>query len=417
MKSDKSGIIIVMESMILHQISGAVPCAWKNPFIGTAEKSCFSENDITDAEERLKRFAPLIARLYPETAAAGGLIESPVSELSAMRKELGLKGRLLLKRDDSLPISGSVKARGGIYEVLKYAETIVLDEGMLRLTDDYAVLAEPSFCRLFKEYSIAVGSTGNLGLSIGIMGAALGFRVRVYMSRDARQWKKDLLRAKGAEVIESDRDYLYAVAEGRRAAEADPLCHFVDDENSADLFLGYSVAGKRVRKQLDTMGIIVDDAHPLAVYLPCGVGGGPGGITFGLKQIFGKNVHCYFAEPVQAPAVILGLATGKNNEVSAADLGLSGKTEADGLAVTRPSGLVCREMKAILDGCYTLPDERLFEMLRLLWKTEHIRVEPSACAGFDGLLRMGEDAPETTHLVWATGGSMVPEWEYEKWLE
>lgn len=405
-----------MGSTIFDQISGALPCSWKNSFIGISGSSCFSENDIMDAEKRLERFAPLIARLYPETAAVGGLIESPLSELPAMRKELGLKGRLLLKRDDSLPISGSVKARGGIYEVLKTAETILFAAGMLRLTDNYAVLAEPPFRELFSRYSIAVGSTGNLGLSIGIMGSALGFKVRVYMSMDARQWKKDLLRAKGAEVIESDRDYLYAVAEGRRAAEANPLCHFVDDENSADLFLGYAAAGKRVRKQLDAMGIIVDEAHPLAVYLPCGVGGGPGGITFGLKQIFGKNIHCYFAEPVQAPAVILGLVTGKNNEISAADLGLSGKTEADGLAVTRPSGLVCGEMRNILDGCYTLPDERLFAMLRLLWKTEHIRVEPSACAGFDGLLRMGEDAPGTTHMVWATGGSMVPESEYEKWL-
>ena len=69
-----------------------------------------------------------------------------------------------IKRDDSLPIAGSIKARGGIYEVLKHAETLAIENGILSIEDDYSILAEDRFKKFFSQYTIQVGSTGNLGL-------------------------------------------------------------------------------------------------------------------------------------------------------------------------------------------------------------------------------------------------------------
>ena len=409
------------ELPVVGQLMDLAETFWINPGLrsGTAALSdCpLTAEDVADAEARLRRFAPYLAAVFPDTAPTGGIIESPLTPIPTMQKHLGdFPGQLLLKQDSHLPISGSIKARGGIYEILHLAEDIAVREGMLSLSDDYSVLAKPEFRALFGKYAVAVGSTGNLGLSIGIMSAQLGF----HMSADARQWKKDMLRSKGVTVVEYADDYSKAVAEGRRQAEADPMCHFVDDENSRTLFLGYAVAAGRVAGQLKDKGITVDGDHPLFVYLPCGVGGGPGGVAFGLKLLYGDNVHCFFAEPTHAPCMTLGLVTGLHDEICVQDFGIDNHTAADGLAVGRPSRFVGRAVAPLLSGAYTVTDERLYRLLKDMADTENIRLEPSALAGVPGMGHLcseegaayvrshGLNMANATHIAWATGGSMVP---------
>ena len=300
-----------------------------NPNVGSAETALaalpLTRTDIDDAEARLERFAPFIKKVFPETAADRGLIESPLTEIENMRAWLNenedaqFAGKLFLKRDSDLPVAGSVKARGGCYAVLKHTEDLALATRLVEMRDDYSVFATRAFRNFFSQYELHVGSTGNLGLSIGIMGAALGYRVTVHMSADARQWKKDLLRAKGVTVLEYGADYSYAVQKGRERAAEDPRSYFIDDENSVDLFLGYAVAARRLKAQLAEQNIAVDKEHPLLVYIPCGVGGAPGGICFGLKQEFGDAAHVYFAEPVEAPCMLLGLASGLQNAICVSD--------------------------------------------------------------------------------------------------
>lgn len=422
------------EFPIINDLIDLKETIWINPKKVSCEEamktSTISLDDVLDASNRLERFAPYLALVFPETSAMNGIIESPLVEIPKMKTALGkeieqdIQGKIVLKCDSHLPISGSIKARGGIYEVLKHAETIALESGMLKIQDNYEILAEERFKELFSKYSIAVGSTGNLGLSIGIMSAKLGFKVYVHMSSDARQWKKDMLRSKGVNVIEYDDDYSLAVTEGRKQAEKDPYCHFVDDENSKDLFLGYAVAALRLKKQLEEKKIVVDNDHPLFVYLPCGVGGGPGGVAFGIKLIFGDSAHCFFAEPTHSPCMTLGLATGYHDKVSVQDFGIDNKTAADGLAVGRASSFVGKIIEPFISGSYTLTDERMYHYLAMLTDEEDIKLEPSALAGMKGYENIADTDKGkayierenikhhmdlATHIVWATGGNMVPE--------
>lgn len=430
----------VEEVPILEDITNLKPTVWINPNKKVDKEAWkninFTEKDIYEADKRLRRFAPLLMKYFEDTREMGGIIESPLRKIqnmeTSLKETMNFQGELFLKMDSHLAVAGSVKARGGIYEVIYYAEKLALENGLITQEDDYSELSNEKNREFFSKYTIQVGSTGNLGLSIGITSATLGFDVIVHMSSDAKGWKKDLLRSKGATVIEYDGDFTSAVEQGRIKSAKDPNSYFIDDENSDTLFLGYAVAALRIKKQMDALNIKLDKENPAFFYIPCGVGGSPGGISFGLKKIFGDKVHIFFVEPTHAPSMLVGMSTGLHEKVSVQDFGIDGKTEADGLAVGTASGFVGTIMETLLSGIFTVEDKELFNYMRKLYKSEDIQIEPSACAAFEGVVKLFEytDAKEylkennlidklenITHIAWATGGNLVPGEVMKSYLE
>ena len=396
---------------------------------------------IESARQRLQRFAPLLAVLFEGLQASGGQIESPLQRVPALQSTLGLppeQGSLWVKADHLLPVAGSVKARGGTHEVIEWAEALALRHGLISPGGDYRNLASPAARALFGQYTVAVGSTGNLGLAIGTMAAALGFRAEVHMSADAKAWKKERLRSRGVNVVEHAGDYADAVAAGRAVAAADPHCHFVDDERSTSLFLGYAAAASHLATQLAEAGRAVDAEHPLFVYLPCGVGGAPGGVAYGLHQIYGPHVHCFFAEPTASPCFLVQQLAGwpglpaAGPHPSVYDLGLDNRTEADGLAVPRASTLAAAAVGQRLAGVFTVQDATLMQQLWQAQATEGLRIEPSAAAGLSGPQRLlntpqgqayldqqglTRHMAQSTHVAWLTGGMLMPEADYQGFLQ
>ena len=286
-----------------------------------------------------------------------------------------------------------------------------------------ADLASAAARERFATHTVIVGSTGNLGLSIGVMAAALGFESVVYMSIDAKPWKKARLRKRGVRVIEHDGDYAQAVAAGRAQARDQPRSHFVDDEGSLMLFLGYAASARHLAAQLADAGRRVDATHPLFVHLPCGVGGAPGGIAYGLKALFGEHVHCFFAEPVASPCMLVQLAAGRK-PVSVYDAGRQpdrGRRPSHSIAPRQPAdgvvavGRVHRQRRATLR-----PVARGSAR-------DGVELEPSAAAavsgpgwltaspaGRDYVHRYAIDLRRSTHVIWATGGSLVPPEEHRR---
>lgn len=427
----------------LEQVIKGEPVFWINNKSKTvAEANAVSEYslaDVQDAEDRYERFAPFIAKEFEDTRDNNGIIESYITEVPEYRAFLeeeyqtDIKGRVFVKRDDQLPIAGTIKARGAIYEVLHHAEEVALEAGLLSgYDDDYTKFSSEEFKNFFSSKKVVVGTTGNLGISVGVMSAKFGFQAIVHMSSEAKQWKKDYLRSHGVEVVEHKTNFTLAVEQGRKSAEADPDAYFVDDEHSKYLFLGYTVAGMRLKKQLAEADFTVDEDHQLFMYLPCGVGGSPGGITFGLKQVFGDNVHCFFAEPTQVSSMMVGLMSDKYSDVAVDDFDLDGKTNMDGLAVPRTSQFVAKLMQNYFDGGFTVGEEEANYNLAALDDIEDIAVEPAAIAGTAGIGRifsskqgqkyiadkgLEDKMEDAAHIAWLTGGAMVPYEDHKQFFE
>ncbi|WP_265920352.1 D-serine ammonia-lyase [Cupriavidus nantongensis] len=415
---------------LVARLQSKEPLLWLNPNLGSALPDARpSFKQIVEAEQRLERCEALLANLFPDDIC--GPLESRLDCAAPLKRALmppdGDQGAWFLKRDDTLPVAGSIKARGGFHEVLAVAESIAMRHGLPDIDADARLLASAQARALFARHRIAVGSTGNLGLSIGVLAAAFGFEIVVHMSSDAKPWKKERLRQRGVQVVEHDGSYSDAVAAGREEARALPHCHFVDDEHSLLLFLGYAAAARPLARQLAQAGRVVDAGHPLVVYIPCGVGGAPGGIAYGLKALFGPHVHCFFAEPVASPCMLVQLAAAGDQAVSIYDIGLDNKTDADGLAVGQASLLVSPLMASQLSGIFTVSDEQLYRQLQQAKDAMDIDLEPSAAAAISGpswlcgsvegraYVRDHElDLDQATHVIWATGGSLVPREEHRR---
>src|SRR5699024_3669939 len=122
----------------------------------------------------------------------------------------------------------------------------------------------------------------------------------------------------------------------------------------------------------------------------------------------------------------LGVRSGRHSGIAVQDIGLTGRTAADGLAVARPSRFIGPAIGPLISGFASVPDEVIRAGVGVLHATEGIAVEPSATAGLTIPWRLGaaesdDRSAETanprwasvpwsnaaTHLVWLTGGAMV----------
>lgn len=143
----------------------------------------------------------------------------------------GQMGVKLLAKAEFCNPSGSVKDRAAKFMLLDGIQKGLLTSGK----------------------TIVDATSGNTGIAYAMMGAALGYPVRLYLPENANVERKTLIRSFAAEIVEtsslegSDGAYLAAKA----AVEADPDRYFYPDQynNPANPLAHYSTTGVEIWEQ------------------------------------------------------------------------------------------------------------------------------------------------------------------------
>jgi D-serine dehydratase len=86
--------------------------------------------------------------------------------------------------------------------------------------------------------------------------------------------------------------------------------------------------------------------------------------------------------------------------------------------------LVDSPRSTLADAIVTVEDDALVLWSHRMWKAAWLRLEPSGAAGFPAMPAFVNAARElvhpsasTTHVVWTTGGSLLPDVEFARVLE
>jgi cysteine synthase B len=154
---------------------------------------------------------------------------TPVIELKNIT--VGIKGISLFVKLEHLNPSGSVKDR---------AAKAMIQRGIYD-------------GKLTKDKTILDSTSGNTGIAYAIFGAALGYKVKLFMPSNASAERKKLIRAYGAEIIETDplegSDGAYRRAVELAEQETDKYFFPNQYDNFENLRVHYDTTGIELYKQ------------------------------------------------------------------------------------------------------------------------------------------------------------------------
>lgn len=145
---------------------------------------------------------------------------------------------------------------------------------------------------LRREKTILEATSGNTGIALAMLGAALGYRVKLCVPASASRERKLLLRAYGADVLETSalEGTDGAIQEARRLYASDPEAYFYPDQygNDANWQAHFCTTAPEIWKQ--TGGRVT--------HFVCGLGtsGTFVGTTRRLKEL-SPSIRCISVEP------------------------------------------------------------------------------------------------------------------------
>jgi cysteine synthase B len=254
--------------------------------------------------------------------------------------------RLMAKLEGSNP-GGSVKDRAALYMVKKAIESGKLVPGK--------TILEPT--------------SGNTGIALAMIGAALGYKVKLTMPECVSMERRRTIEAFGAEIelTPGNRSTDGAIIKAHKILEENPDQYFMPNQfdNESNVLAHYETTGPEILKQT---------GGELNAFV---AGMGTTGTLMGVSKYFKEH----------QPAVkIVGVEPTVNHSIQ----GLKNLHES----------IVPRIFKSsALDDEITITDDEAFEMTRLLATREGLFVGMSSGAAVAGALKVAKGMKSGTVVV------------------
>jgi cysteine synthase A len=227
---------------------------------------------------------------------------------------------------------------------------------------------------------IVEGTAGNTGIGLALVGAILGYRVKIVLPRTQSQEKKDAIRLHGAELIEVDavpysdpNNYVrYAGRLAEELAKTEPggALWANQFDNVANRDTHYRTTGPEIWEATD--GRV--DAFTCAV----GTGGTLAGVTMALKERK-PSVRCVLTDPMGAKLY---------SWVKSGTLETEGSSITEGIG----QGRVTANIEGVaFDDAYRVTDEEGLPILFRLCEEEGLCLGGSSAINIAGAIRLAHD--------------------------
>ncbi|MGF1544871.1 MAG: cysteine synthase A [Parvularculaceae bacterium] len=227
---------------------------------------------------------------------------------------------------------------------------------------------------------IVEGTAGNTGIGLALVGAVLGYRVKIVFPRTQSQEKKDAIRLLGAELIEVDAvpyanpdnyvRYSGRLAKDLASSEPNGVLWADQFDNIANRDVHYRTTGVEIWEQTD--GKV--DGFTCAV----GSGGTLAGVTMARRER-NPDVKCALTDPMGSKL----FSWVKSGEL---------ETEGDSITEGIGQGRVTSNLNGLsCDDAFRVGDPEALEILYALVQQEGLCLGGSAGVNVAGAIRLARE--------------------------
>ena len=275
------------------------------------------------------------------------LVPTPLRSYPALDAEVGHGIRVFVKHENHHP-TNAFKVRNGLAAL--------------------SLLGEAE-----RRRGVVSASTGNHGQGVAWAGRLLGVPVTVCVPLGNNPEKNAAMRALGAAVVESGRDYDEALEAAQR------LCR------ERGLSMLHSTNDKGVIAGAATLALEALEERPSLEALVLAIGGGSQAVgAMTAARGLGRQVEVFGVQSEGAPAIYESWRRGETVKTDAV------RTFAEGIATRSPYELTFDTLREGLAGFVAVSEAELAEAVRVLLRITHNLVEGAGAAGLAGLMRLRE---------------------------